>query len=239
MDTHALSQPDLEQLTALEARIKVSFEKFFQDAGVALRQIRDKRLYRQQYPTFEAYCEQRWGIGRSYAYRIIEAAHVRKNLSTIGDKTVPLPQNEAQARPLASLAPSAQREAWEQSVRTAPEGKITAQHVQHTVHRHFLKEKTPRAKKPDTTMVVESATPPESTPRCHVCGGDLLCLQCADLDTMQAPAAGAALKDRLRRVLGEVRKAPLHERDMLIGMVVDAVGRNMPAGSTHYVDWGA
>lgn len=47
---------------------------------------------------------------RAHAYRLIEAAEVRQNLSPMGDI---LPANERQARPLTELEPEAQRLAWE------------------------------------------------------------------------------------------------------------------------------
>jgi hypothetical protein len=33
------------------------------EAGAALEKIREGRLYREQYPTFEDYCLKRWGPG--------------------------------------------------------------------------------------------------------------------------------------------------------------------------------
>jgi hypothetical protein len=70
--------------------------------------IRDGRLYREHYDTFEQYCLQRWQMGRQYAYRLIDAAEVLDNLSPIGDK----PATESQARELSRLSPDAQRAAW-------------------------------------------------------------------------------------------------------------------------------
>ena len=44
-----------------------------------------------------------------------------------------LPANEAQARPLTSLPPDEQVQAWEAAVTSAPEGVVTARHVQESV----------------------------------------------------------------------------------------------------------
>ncbi len=64
-------------------------------AGLALMAIRDKRLYREQYATFETYCRERWGMGRNYVNKQIAAAGVIENVGTI----VPtMPANEAQVR---------------------------------------------------------------------------------------------------------------------------------------------
>jgi phage N-6-adenine-methyltransferase len=61
---------------------------------------------------------------------MIRAAHTMKNLSTIVDE---LPSTESQARPLSYLEPEQQIEAWETAVNTAPNGKVTAAHVQSIV----------------------------------------------------------------------------------------------------------
>jgi hypothetical protein len=100
------------------------------EVGAALLTIRDSRLYRQNYATFEDYCRERWGIKHSRAYQLMDAAGVMRNLSTIVEV---LPANEAQVRPLAQLAPNEQREVWQEAVETAPNGKVTAAHIQQVI----------------------------------------------------------------------------------------------------------
>lgn len=102
----------------------------FVDVGLALLAIRDGRLYRLEYGTFEEYCRNRWSMARNYANKMIAAAEVVANLGT----TVPnLPATESQARPLTALEPEQQREAWTLAVETAPDGKVTAAIVQAAV----------------------------------------------------------------------------------------------------------
>ncbi len=44
-------------------------------------EIRDGRLYREQgCPTFEAYCQQRWGGGGAHGYNVIRAAEAALNV---------------------------------------------------------------------------------------------------------------------------------------------------------------
>jgi len=88
-------------------------------------EIRDKSLYRDVlgYQTFEEYCRVKWDLSRPRAYQLIEAVEIKSNLST----TVDIP--ERQLRPLARLDPEKQKEAWQKAVETAPEGKVTADHV--------------------------------------------------------------------------------------------------------------
>lgn len=113
--------------------------KAFYEVGKALSEIRDDKLYKEKgYSDFRKYCEQRWGLKKSHAYRAMKAAEVFDNLvasikmSPIGDKFNPkiLPTNEAQIRPLTRLRPDLQRQAWWQAVDHAPQGKITAKYVQ-------------------------------------------------------------------------------------------------------------
>jgi hypothetical protein len=98
----------------------------FVEVGNALMKIRDGRLYKGAYKTFEAYCKERWGMSRAFAHRTIEASGVCANLLPIGN----VPQSESVARPLASLPPETQKEVWKEAVETAPEGKVTAKHVE-------------------------------------------------------------------------------------------------------------
>ena len=70
----------------------------------ALMEIRDGRLYRAEFGTFEEYCQERWGWGRNYINKLIASAEVVENLGTIVPK---LPATERQARPLAPLPPDA------------------------------------------------------------------------------------------------------------------------------------
>ncbi|NJO07342.1 MAG: hypothetical protein HC876_18520, partial [Chloroflexaceae bacterium] len=132
-----LSLSEMDALVQCEAIIERGLKTFF-EVGTALVRIRDLELYRIEYRTFEAYCADRWGISRPRAYELMNASQV---VSAIADKTgdppaAPLvvPQNEAQARPLTRLKDVAQqRAAWQQAVETAPDGRITAAHVEQVV----------------------------------------------------------------------------------------------------------
>jgi len=114
-----------ERLEQCEAVIERGLQTFV-DVGNALLEIRDNRLYRSDYSTFEDYCRERWGFSKRYANYQIEAAKTMANLGTI----VPiLPATETQARPLTSLQPEQQREAWRYVVENAPATGITAEQV--------------------------------------------------------------------------------------------------------------
>lgn len=135
------------ELGTLESRIEKGLRAFW-DIGQSLSQIRDKQLYRQSYKTFDEYCLNRWEMSRRSAYRLIQAALVYENVTrgsqsfvnvihgsqnpetiTRGSQNQILPTNERQIRPLVTLPPEKQREAWAKAVSTAPNGKVTSDHV--------------------------------------------------------------------------------------------------------------
>lgn len=106
--------------------------KTFWLVGQALKTVRDQRLYRVQYWSFDQYCRQCWGMGRQYAYRVIEDAGVLQDLSPIGDRS--LPTHESQVRPLTRLKdPEERHTVWREVLAAAPETPVTAARVRTAV----------------------------------------------------------------------------------------------------------
>jgi hypothetical protein len=138
-----LSTTEARELERCEAVIRMHLGAFI-EAGTALLKIRDAKLYRASYSTFEAYCRNRWGFGRIHAHRLIGASGVAENLLPTGN----IPANEAQARPLVGLAPDQQRDAWTEAVATAPDGKVTAAHVKAAVEARYVTRASPAADPP-------------------------------------------------------------------------------------------
>lgn len=160
-ETAPLSPEERQELGQLEEKIDFGL-KAYHEAGLALQQILQKKLYREFHPSFYAYCEKRWGIARSRAYQLMEAAQVVDNLrkaaireateaigmpsETIVEKpeeklstirgqqnfTI-LPDNEWQARELTKLPPEKQPEVWARALETAPNGKMTAAFLKEVV----------------------------------------------------------------------------------------------------------
>lgn len=130
-DETTLSNSEREELERCERIIDHGLRTFF-EVGTALIKIRELRLYRTEYATFEEYCQQRWELKQSRAYQFIDAARTLTTLqsSTIGGT---LPTNERQIRPLTRLEPEQQREAWQRAIQTAPDGRVTAAHVEKVV----------------------------------------------------------------------------------------------------------
>lgn len=134
----ALSPMEAHDLSANEAGIGRVLESFWQ-LGLYLSSIRDRRLYRQHYATFEDYCEQRWELSGRYARRVCAAAQVTQLLSVNADlaklANSVLPASESQARPLTALPPHQVIEVWSEVTATAPGGKVTARFVRDVVDR--------------------------------------------------------------------------------------------------------
>lgn len=75
-----LTQEEQSDRLHLERRV----ERAFFEAGKALMELRDRRLYRSTHKTFDEYCRLRFGYTRMAATHKIAAATVMENLSTIG-----------------------------------------------------------------------------------------------------------------------------------------------------------
>ena len=115
-----LSRQDREDFKKHDAIVEEGLLYAFA-AGNSLGIIRDGRLYRENYTTFEDYCSQRRDISRRRAYQLIDASIIRGQLEDQGVKV--LPQNERQARELKRLpTPEKRAEAWDDAVDTFPAG---------------------------------------------------------------------------------------------------------------------
>lgn len=125
-----LTEHDRNILLQCEAVLHRGLATFF-DVGEALLTIRSNRLYRVTHSSFESYCHERWGIGRSYAWRVIGAAERLKLLPAT--ETVQRPANEFQMRPFLKLEPKAFPKAWEEVTKRAKHGNVTPTLIQTVV----------------------------------------------------------------------------------------------------------
>ncbi|MEH1771051.1 MAG: hypothetical protein V7K76_02145 [Nostoc sp.] len=127
-----------EQSDRLHLERKV--ERAFFEAGKALAQLRDRKLYRSTHRTFEEYCRDRFGHSRRQSYLLMDAAVVFDNLM---EKCDPmdhiLPTNERQVRPMTKLEPHQQQEVWVKAVEQAggkvPPARIVKNVVQQIMER--------------------------------------------------------------------------------------------------------
>lgn len=129
--TAAALTPALLDLMEHEKVIEQGLATFL-DVGHSLMAIRDGRKYRASgYGTFEAYCEQRWGMTDRHAQRMMNAAAIVDELETRPIGRVPAPKSESQVRPLAPLKdqPDLAAAAWEAAVEDADGDQPTAKQV--------------------------------------------------------------------------------------------------------------
>lgn len=107
----------------------------FVGVGLALREIRDRKLWRHgRFTSWGAYCSSYEGMSKRQANRQISSAKIAVHLSEVGPIGPTLPYAEAQVRPLARLTEqSEQAKAWCTAVERAgggqPTGKLVAQVV--------------------------------------------------------------------------------------------------------------
>lgn len=125
------NQPKVSKKNQLSAAEKTSLAKHedviqhhfesFKDAGNALVAIRSGKLYRETHATFDDYCRERWEMSKTQANRLIAAAQVVENVSTVKEsKDIVDHLTESAVRPLAALNPAQQRRVIAAVVKKAP-----------------------------------------------------------------------------------------------------------------------
>ncbi|MBE9210636.1 hypothetical protein IQ244_29865 [Nostoc sp. LEGE 06077] len=136
----AIEVPELtEQEQSDRLHLERKVERAFFEAGKALAELRDRKLYRSTHSTFEEYCKDRFGYNRSRSYQLIDAAIVVDNLHKCPQIVDILPTAEGQVRPLTKLETEQQQEVWQAAVEKAggkvPTGKIVKDAVQKIIER--------------------------------------------------------------------------------------------------------
>lgn len=182
--------PELLDLMEHEKAI----EQNLVDIGWHLQRIRDDRKYHAAgYGTFEDYCRDRLGMGRSYVNRQIRAAVAIAEIEALvpnGTK----PQTEAQVRPLTVLdTPEQKSEAWAGAVGAAEGDQPTAAEVQAAVD----ELRTPKPK-PEPRPVVAPEHPAQFSDDIL----NVIAVYVAGLDRILDPFAGVGGVHRLRGLAG-------------------------------------
>lgn len=131
-----LSEDEQQDRLVLERKV----ERAFYEAGKALMELRDRRLYRSSHKTFEEYCRDRFGYSRRQPYYLIEASVVIDNLTSECEPLVHiLPTSERQVRPLTKLEADQQRYCWQQAVEETggkvPSGRVVKDIVERIMER--------------------------------------------------------------------------------------------------------
>jgi len=153
--THPLTVAERDTLAECEGKIERGMQTFL-EVGNALTTIRDSRLYRAEFATFEDYCVDRWSISRPRAYELMAAAQV---VSAIADKiAVPPPGNEGQARELAKVHEDERADVWQETVERT-DGKPTAAAIRQT--RQEREQPTEAALEPDELIPAADTAQPQ------------------------------------------------------------------------------
>lgn len=92
--------------------------------GEALREIRDSKLYKDEYPNFEDFCVEEFDLKHTQAYALISAIQVKESLepSAMAERIT----NERQARALKSVPVEQRAEVVEKA---AEKGAVTAKAI--------------------------------------------------------------------------------------------------------------
>lgn len=165
-----------ENLVRYENVIQEGLQSFV-EVGKALLAIRDEKLYKENYNNFNDYCRDRWNLGKSRVYQLINASNVMANLaleqdatyrenqtnSTDSEETAQrydvFPQTESQVRPLVRLQPDEQREAWNKAIEISESVVPTAKEVLLAVDELYPQansEPPEREEKPKESIILEN-----------------------------------------------------------------------------------
>lgn len=103
----AITKTERWRLEQLEATIEAGGDTFLAVA-TALAEIRERRLYRASHASFADYCRERWGFGKSAAYRLLATGEVEQARREAGQKVSRArdgssPPSQRQAEALAAL----------------------------------------------------------------------------------------------------------------------------------------
>ncbi len=112
-----LSPSDSEHFSRLEKVIE-SGKKTFVSVGLALEEIRQEKLYRKEYSTFEEYCQKRWGWNAQRGRQLINSALVVESLEEKIGTMVPI--SERAARALSSVPESSRQSVFASAYTNGP-----------------------------------------------------------------------------------------------------------------------
>ncbi|WP_422923096.1 hypothetical protein [Singulisphaera sp. PoT] len=99
-------------------------------------ELRDREGWKALgYPSWAECIAGEFGRSKNYINRQIAAALIEQEVVPMGTAPAQPRIPERQLRPLAAIEPGKRAEVWEEAKATAPEGRLTARHVQETVDR--------------------------------------------------------------------------------------------------------
>lgn len=94
-----LSKTERRRLSELESTITEGM-RWYEQAGQALTEIKESKLYRETHGTFAEYLKEKWEVSARRAYQIMDAATAAENVKKITHLEIP---NESVAREFSKL----------------------------------------------------------------------------------------------------------------------------------------
>jgi len=80
VDVKQLELAQKNEKAKLELVIENGLNSFI-EVGRALAAIKDKRLYRYEFKTFDEYCREKWQLTRQHVYNKIQASKAAENVN--------------------------------------------------------------------------------------------------------------------------------------------------------------
>lgn len=146
--TGPLSEMERMELVDMEMNIKKGLETFIV-VGASLDRIRSLRLFREDFETYEDYCESRWGFKASRARQLIGAFRTVESLTSEVK-----PANEAQTRILNRVSVEQRDEVWTEIVKSNPDAPPTTAEIREAVER--WEKKNGKAPEPEEEQEPET-----------------------------------------------------------------------------------
>lgn len=133
-----LSKEEAAMLEVYESTITKSWKATL-DKGLALKAIRDDKLFRNEFITFDDYYRGKWGFACRKVYAWITAAELFTAITARPD--LPPPSNEYQLRPMFGLTGPQAQVVWQCAAVLSHGFPITARDVKSALRKLQLKEK--------------------------------------------------------------------------------------------------
>ena len=117
LDAIPLTAAEKARFAELEGIVQTHLETFL-TVGRALCEIRNRRLYRREFATFEDYCKHRWGFSGARGLDLVRSTEVAEHLLAgpaaplNGDAPLPADLSADTLRPLQRLDPPLQSAVW-------------------------------------------------------------------------------------------------------------------------------
>lgn len=138
-------------------------------AGRALFEIKNYHegaLWRSGHKSFDMYCQAKWNLHKSHAYRLVDTGELVIELETeFSPRGENLPVNEGQVRPLLANVPKERRvECWKEIVNGKMPAELSSTAVGAGVQKYLLENGLPtKASKPSKTAELPAKTEEQPT----------------------------------------------------------------------------